>query len=346
MPRTRSLAWAELKVGALTIIAVVIAAVTIFMLTGSRGFFWQRYNLKTRFTNVAGLKAGSPVRVAGKEVGLVTEVELTGEEVEVVFEVNEEVQSRITTDSVAKLGSISLLGESAVDINPSGKGTPIPEWGYVPSGRAPTQLSDITDQAGRGIAELTSLIHDVRSGRGTVGKLMTDDRLHAELQRFVTSAGQLTDGLRQGRGTLGKLLNDPGSANALEASMRNIEEMTRRLNAGEGSLGKLLHDESFSRSLTSATTNLDAVVGKLNRGEGTAGKLMTDPALFNRLNSVTERLDLLVSRLNEGEGTAGQLLKDERLYENMNKVTAEMSALIAEITKNPKRYLNVKVSIF
>src|SRR6188508_199433 len=160
MPRTRSLAWAELKVGALTIIAVVIAAVTIFMLTGSRGFFWQRYNLKTRFTNVAGLKAGSPVRVAGKEVGLVTEVELAGNEVEVVFEVNEEVQSRITTDSVAKLGSISLLGESAVDINPSATGTPIPEWGYVQAGRAPAQLSDITDQAGRGIAELTSLIQD------------------------------------------------------------------------------------------------------------------------------------------------------------------------------------------
>jgi phospholipid/cholesterol/gamma-HCH transport system substrate-binding protein len=346
MPRTRSLAWAELKVGALTIIAIVIAVVTIFMLTGSRGFFWQRYNLKTRFTNVAGLKAGSPVRVAGKEVGLVTEVELAGNEVEVVFEVNKEVQSRITTDSVAKLGSISLLGESSVDINPSAAGSPVPEWGYVRSAPPPTQLSDITDQAGRGIAELTSLVQDVRSGRGTVGKLLTDDRLHTELQRFVASASELTDGLRQGRGTLGKLLNDPRSANALEASLRNIEDLTRRLNAGEGSLGKLLNDETFSRSLTSATTNLDTLVGKLNRGEGTAGKLMTDPALFNRLNSVSERLDLLVTRLNEGEGTVGQLLKDKQLYENMNKVTTEMSALIAEITKNPKKYLNVRVSIF
>jgi phospholipid/cholesterol/gamma-HCH transport system substrate-binding protein len=73
---------------------------------------------------------------------------------------------------------------------------------------------------------------------------------------------------------------------------------------------------------------------------------MTDPVLFNRLSSVTERLDLLVNRLNEGEGTAGQLLKDKQLYENMNKVTTEMSALLAEITKNPKKYLNVKVSIF
>ena len=38
---------------------------------GGNGFFWQRYSLKTRFANVAGLKAGSPVRVAGKEVGSV-----------------------------------------------------------------------------------------------------------------------------------------------------------------------------------------------------------------------------------------------------------------------------------
>ena len=73
---------------------------------------------------------------------------------------------------------------------------------------------------------------------------------------------------------------------------------------------------------------------------------MTDPALFNRLNEVTERLDAMLTRLNNGEGTAGQLLKDQRLYENMNKVTTDLSALIAEITKDPRKYLNVKVSIF
>ena len=58
MPRTRSLAWSELKIGVLTIVAIVIAAVLIFSLTGTKGFFWQRYTLKTRFTNVAGLASG------------------------------------------------------------------------------------------------------------------------------------------------------------------------------------------------------------------------------------------------------------------------------------------------
>src|SRR5262245_64278566 len=114
MPRTRSLAWSELRVGVLTIAAIAIGAVLIFTLTGTKGFFWQRYTLKTRFPNVAGLASGSPVRVAGVEVGSVTGVEFAGTEVDVTFEVKKDLQPRITDQSVAVLGSVSLLGESAV----------------------------------------------------------------------------------------------------------------------------------------------------------------------------------------------------------------------------------------
>jgi len=345
MPRTRSLGWSELKIGVLTIAAVVITAVLVFSLTGTKGFFWQRYSLKTRFTNVAGLNPGSPVRVAGVEVGTVREIQFAGEQVDVTFEVKKAVQPRITDRSVARLGSVSLLGESAIDITPS-SGTPIPEWNYVPQGPAVTALADVTEQAGQGITELTALIKDVRGGRGTVGKLMTDEALYTELHRFARSAGDLTDGLKQGRGSLGKLLNDPQTANTLNAALQNIETMTRQLNAGQGSLGKLLTDDQFAKSLNAATTNLETLTAKLNRGEGTAGKLFSDPALYNRLNSVSERLDTVIARLNEGEGTAGRLLKDERLYENMNAAVTDVRRLLSQISNDPKKYLNVKVSIF
>jgi phospholipid/cholesterol/gamma-HCH transport system substrate-binding protein len=346
MPRTRSLAWSELKIGVLTITAIVIAAALIFSLTGSRGFFWQRYPLKTRFTNVAGLAPGSPVRVAGVEVGTVTALDFVGEQVDVSFEVTENMRERITDRSVARLGSVSLLGESAVDISPSSSGAPVQNWGYVPQGRAAAALSDMTDQASQGIAELTAMIHDVRTGRGTVGKLMTDEQLYTELQRFVASAGDLTQGLQQGRGTLGKLLTDPATANALQGTLTNVESLTRQITAGEGSLGKLLKDDTFSRTLTSATSNLDTLVARINKGEGSIGKLMTDDTLAKQLNSITQRLDQLTASLNAGEGTAGQLLKDKQLYENMNKVVSNINSLIANIEKDPRRYLNIRVSIF
>ena len=93
MPRTRSLAWTELKVGVLTITAVVITAVTVFFLTGDRGFPWQRYSLKTRFASVPGLKAGlaGPRRRPGRRHGDRTS-SLAGEQVEVTFEVSQEVR--------------------------------------------------------------------------------------------------------------------------------------------------------------------------------------------------------------------------------------------------------------
>jgi phospholipid/cholesterol/gamma-HCH transport system substrate-binding protein len=158
MPRTRSLAWSELKLGVLTIVAIIVAAVTIFSVMGSRGFFWQRYTLKTRFPNVAGLKTGSPVRVAGVEVGSVTDVVFSGDQVDVIFEVNKEVRQRVTTNSTAVVGSVSLLGLSAVDITASSSGAPIPDGGYVPTGKSAASFSDITTQAQEGIDQLTGLI--------------------------------------------------------------------------------------------------------------------------------------------------------------------------------------------
>src|SRR5436190_19425024 len=107
MPRTRSLAWSELKIGIVSLFAIAIAAVLIFMVSGEGGFFWQRYSLKTVFTNIQGLKEGAPVRVAGVEIGAVKGLNFIGDKVEVVMQVSKEQQGRITDRSTAALGSVS-----------------------------------------------------------------------------------------------------------------------------------------------------------------------------------------------------------------------------------------------
>jgi phospholipid/cholesterol/gamma-HCH transport system substrate-binding protein len=313
---------------------------------GGAGFFWQNYSLKTKFANVAGLMAGSPVRVAGVQVGSVDDVVLSGQGVEVVFSVKDDFRPLVTDRSVAVLGTISLLGEGAVDISAGPGGTPIPEWGYVRAGIAEGSIAQLTSQAGASINEARLLVEDIRKGKGTVGKLFTDESLYREFDALVASAQQVTRTIADGRGTMGKLANDPKMYNELEASLSNLNAITTRIRNGEGSLGQLMNDPAFSKSLTSTTSNLDTLTGKLNRGEGTAGKLLTDDALYKRLDSMTGRLDTVLQDLNDGKGTAGQLLHDKQLYENMNQTVGEMRALIAEIKKDPKKYLNVKVSIF
>ena len=149
---------------------------------------------------------------------------------------------------------------------------------------------------------------------------------------------------QQGRGTLGRLTNDPALHNQLSAAVTDLNAITTSIRNGEGSLENSLNDPAMATSLTTTTQNLETLTGRLNRGEGTAGKLITDTALYERFASVAQRLDTLTTNLNSGEAR-GLLLRDKQLYENMNKTVGELGSLIAEIKKDPKKYLNVKVSI-
>ena len=346
MPRTRSLAWAELKIGLISIFAIVMTVVLIFLLSGEGGFSWQQYGLKTSFDNIAGLKPGAPVRVAGVEVGSVTDTAFNGKRVEVIMKVNEDYRHLITTESVAVLGSVSLLGEAAVDITAATGGAPVPEWGYVTSGATTGSLTEVAAQATEGIEQLSAVLADIRGGRGTIGQLLTNDSLYRDLNGLVAAAEEVAENVKAGRGTIGRLANDPSAARALEGAMENLQDVTARIRAGEGTLGKFLTDDTLSRNLTSMSANVDTITGRLSKGDGTAGALLTERELYDRMNSMMARVDQVAAALQKGEGTAGQLLNDRRLYENMNDTMAELRKLIAAISADPKKYLTVRVSIF
>jgi phospholipid/cholesterol/gamma-HCH transport system substrate-binding protein len=346
MPRTRSLKWSELKIGIMAVAALLIAATLIVALGGEGGFFWQRYNLRVKFPNAGGVQQGSPVRVSGVTVGSVTDIEFIGSEVHMELELRDTMQERVRTTSRATIGSVSLLGEGAVDINATTTGQPIPKWGYVPTGEPTAQMADVTAQASKGITELTALIQDVRSGKGTVGKLMTDEQLYADLQQFTSAARQVTDGLSRGKGTLGQLLNNPESARQLENSLKNLTAITEKINSGQGSLGQLMNDPALAKNLNEVTANFSSLSASLNKGEGTMGQLMKNDALYKRLDAVTGSLETLIASLNQGQGTMGQLMQDKQLYDNMNRTVTEMQQLLADIRKDPKKFLNLRMSIF
>jgi phospholipid/cholesterol/gamma-HCH transport system substrate-binding protein len=346
MPRTRSLAWSQLKIGILAVVSVILVTILILALGGQGGFSWEQYTLKTKFGDVRGLKVGAVVRLAGVEVGKVTGVSFAGAEVEVTLGVNEKMQPRITDRSRAMLGSLSLLGEPVIDITASTEGTPLKDGDVIQAERTPGQIADVAENANQSLEQATALLKDIRGGKGTVGKLFTDDGLYRELDAFVTSAQTVADTVNRGQGTLGLLVKDPAAYRDLSEALKTINETTRRISAGEGSLGRLLKDDAMAKSLTSASAGLDQVTTRLNKGEGTAGRLLTDREMYDRFNSVAGRIDKLAASLEQGQGTAGQFLQNKQLYENINSAATELKQLIADIRKDPKKYLNVRVSIF
>ena len=345
MPRTRSLAWAELKLGLVGIAATAIAVMIVLAVGGQGGFFWERYGLKARFLDAQGLKDGAVVRLAGKDVGRVTSVEFVDSMIEVAFEVSEDVRPLITERSVASIGSVSLLGESLLDVRAAREGTPIPEWGYVRS-EPVSGFAGVVDNVSAGVKKAGDLIEDIRAGRGTLGRIVTDDALYRELEQFVASAGDVADRLKAGNGTVAKLVNDPAVWNALKASLENLQAATARLNSQDSALGRFLNDEGMGKSLSTTLTNLSDASARLNRADGTMGKLLTERELYDRVNSLAGRLDAAASGLSTGDGTVGRLLRDQQLYDNMNRAVTELRDLLADIRKDPKKYLRVSVSIF
>jgi len=346
MPRTRSIAFAELKIGIIGVAAMVLASMLILAVGGQGGFFWQRFPVKTLFADVLGMKAGAVVRVAGSDVGKVTSVEFSGAQVEVSMEVSKSVRHLITDQSVASLGSLSLLGEPIVVITPAPQGTPVVDWAYLKSSKSTGPVADAAAAAATALDAGNRLLSDLSNGRGSMGKLMTDEALYAEMTALAESAHALTKQMASGKGTVGALMNDPAAYNSMKASLDQLEAIMAKVRRGEGPLGMLMNDEAMGRSLAGTSANMESITGRINRGEGTMGKLLAEDELYTRMDGIVSRLDTLIGGLSSGQGTAGQLLQDKRLYDNMNTAATSLNELIAEIKKDPRKYLTVKVSIF
>ena len=346
MPRTRSLAWSELKIGIVAAASIGLAVMFVIAVGGQGGFSWEQYTLVTKFADVKGLKSGAVVRVAGVEVGKVDEVTLVGSEVEVRLKVNEENKSRITSESRASIGSLSLLGEPVIDVSPSTTGTPLKDGDFLPAGRAPGPRADLAEGATQSLQQVTGILQDIRSGKGTIGKLFTDDQIYQEVNGLIASAGIVAGDLGRGKGTIGMLIKDPVAYQRFNSALGYLQETTRRINAGEGSLGRFLKDEALAKSLTATSGNFEQISARLSRNDNTMGRLLTERELYDKFTSLTTHIDALTASLQKGEGSAGQFLKDKQLYDHMNAAAGELRQLIGDIRKDPKKYLNVRVSIF
>lgn len=340
--RTRSLAWSELKLGIVGVLAIVLTTAIVLAVGGQGGFFWQRYPLRVQFDDVYGLKRGAVVRLNGMEVGKVTGIRFVGAAVEVDLTVTKRVRPLITHESRASIGSLSLLGEPIVTISSPAPGVALEDGAFVPTGRG-GGVNALAKTAADGIADVSELITTVREGRGTLGHLLADDSLYIELHRLAASARRSAEQLERGRGTLGSLLHEDDALSSVNELLRDLHAISARIRSGTGPLGRLVADDSLARATASTLDHLERVSGRIARGEGTAGRLLADDEMYERLDSLTAGLERVLGGLEAGQGSAGRLLQDQQLYENVNLAAVELRQLLADVRRDPRRYLSVRL---
>ena len=105
-------------------------------------------------------------------MGSVTDIDFVGDEVEVTFELAKDSSRASPIKSGATLGSVSLLGEGAVDITAASGARPFPNGATSRPARTPGQLADVSEQGGRLLEQVLPRGNRIRYGYDGAGHVV------------------------------------------------------------------------------------------------------------------------------------------------------------------------------
>jgi phospholipid/cholesterol/gamma-HCH transport system substrate-binding protein len=104
-----------------------------------------------------------------------------------------------------------------------------------------------------------------------------------------------------------------------------------------------------SRQLSATMTSLRRATGAIDpaKVDSTVSNLRTSSAnlaeISGQLKETSGKLDLLLAKVDSGPGSVAKLINDPGAYNDVRAVLQRMDSLLADIKKNPKRYINVKI---
>jgi phospholipid/cholesterol/gamma-HCH transport system substrate-binding protein len=188
--RSKSL---ELKVGIFVFIGFVV--LTWFVLwIGDFKLVRQGFTVKVTFSFVNGIKMGAPVRLAGVDRGEVKDIKLTHDnegKAKVTIIAWVDYGTEIPQDSRAWVNTLGLMGEKYLEIIPGKDYKNVLKVNEVLKGEDPTSVQEVTDltkdvvlQVKDTLSTLQLVLGDMHEGRGTIGKLFTDDKLYTDIEEM------------------------------------------------------------------------------------------------------------------------------------------------------------------
>ena len=349
--------WARLKVGIMALVAMVLLAILVFLLTGETTFFQTKGHLVTYMADSAAMTEGSPVRLNGIHVGKVEKIGLSGLNqprriVRLDLQVAEKWFDAIPVDSQAAISSENVLGSKFINIK-KGTAKESVRGGSELASLDTTGFDDVVQQGYslleslRGILKrVDAIVATVEVGKGSIGKLLVDEELYNKVISITNEVDVMAKALNKGDGTLGKLLKDDKLYGDVRGTVARLDTMIQALQEGQGTAGKLLKDPAVYDETRNAITDVRKLLAGLDKGEGSAGKLLKSNELHDKINLSINKLNTMLDKVNSGQGTLGQLLVNQQLYDNLAGATKEMNGLMQDFRSNPKKFLRIQLKLF
>lgn len=331
------------RVGIFVMLGIVLLAAIVFLLGGERGVFASYNEYTASFETIDGLKPGSPVRLAGVEVGTVEEVRFyddPGEKrVQVRFQVLARYADRIRADSKASVGSRGVLGDKAIDVTLGSADQPVVEPGgelLAASG------SDFTDLVKKGSNVLDNAVAITADLRDLIAAYNTP-AFKEDVATLVSSTRDVIEKVQKGDGALHALIYDAetgvklkrvlgeaaDAAARAESALGRVDGILAQVQRGDGLVGSLFYDPAGKEilgDLAAAANELGALAEAIRTEEGgllhqlVYGGGEGSPDMGAELAAAARDLRQIVGRINAGEGSLGALINDPTVYEDLKTV--------------------------
>ncbi len=217
----------ELKVGIFIFIGIVILSVIIFSI-GNFYSVKQGYVMNVVFSFANGIGIGAPVRYSGVEVGEVQDIKVYFDEKEnkplVKLTVWVSENTWINENAKASINTLGLLGEKYLEITPGTRDTRLLQRGDTLRGYDPVsteELTRTTKELVEKIALLTESFNKFVSDEGLQasikGTINNIEALSGDLRDFLSYA-------KQGKGTIGRLMSDDTLYNHIDEMILDIKK--------------------------------------------------------------------------------------------------------------------------
>src|SRR6266567_1190954 len=189
MPQRKQIAWAQLRVGLLVLVSLIILGAGIFFISGQVGFLSRRYTLRAYYSSAGGVHEGAEVHLAGIQVGNVKTIQLSpfsdpNRAVEIVMNLTRHYQNQVHTDSVATIQTAGLLGDAYIDISRGGPGLPaLPNEGELKSEEQANikavmqNANDVVSNLRTLSSALNGITDQIKTGNGSIHQLLYDETL-------------------------------------------------------------------------------------------------------------------------------------------------------------------------
>lgn len=178
----------ELKVGIFIMIGIAILFIIVFSI-GDINLVKKGYHIKVDFNFVDGIGGSAPVRVAGVGVGQIDGLKLYYDEKDkkTKAQLNAWIKEgvKVEEDAVATVNTLGFMGEKYLEIFPGTAGKPFLKNGDILVGKDPTAVNKVYENISNLTDSVKIIVNRLKNGEGTIGKLLTEEKIYNDLEAFV-----------------------------------------------------------------------------------------------------------------------------------------------------------------